>query len=45
MCIRDSSNPDTVVLTAAAADLGYRPQVTFEDGLARTVAYFSQLHP
>lgn len=32
-------------LTAAAADLGYRPQVTFEDGLARTVAYFSQLHP
>ena len=29
----------------APADLGYRPEVSFEDGLARTVAYFAQLAP
>ncbi|MEZ5177156.1 MAG: NAD-dependent epimerase/dehydratase family protein [Acidimicrobiales bacterium] len=29
-------------LSAAAADLGYRPQVSFEEGLARTVAYFAE---
>ena len=29
-------------LSAAAADLGYRPSITFEDGLARTVEHFSQ---
>jgi len=27
-------------LSAAAADLGYRPSVSFEDGLAQTVAHF-----
>lgn len=32
-------------LSAATADLGYRPEVSFEDGLARTVAYFAQLAP
>jgi len=29
-------------LSAAAADLGYRPTISFEDGLARTVEHFSQ---